>query len=304
MKARYHDRDGSVRATTDIAAARGDELAAELLPAVWQSKWATCQAAITRLGHDLLDLDLDLVVVVGDDQGEVFDLGNNPAISIYYGDELTVEGPTEGQLPGAARAQLVKILSALGNDGSTYKSTSTPPTHHFEPRRSGFRLATRTGSQPADRSAAFSWVLSRLLDHATVPTIPILVNTYFPPNQPTAARCFDLGTALRAAIDKLPGDRRVAVVASGGLSHFVVNEALDDAVVAAMQTGDTGVLRALSEELLQEGNSEIKSWITAIGAGAGLHCEWFEYVRGYRTLAGTGVGLAFGLWTAHDGKDG
>jgi 3-O-methylgallate 3,4-dioxygenase len=306
MKARYHDRDGIVRASTDIAAARGDELAAELSPAVWQSKWATCQAASARLGHDLLALDLDLVVVVGDDQGEVFDLGNNPAISIYYGDELTVAEPDpDASFLGAARAQLVKILSALGNDGSTYK-VDADAAHCIISSLvgQGFDIAT-SNRLPAGRSFghAFSWVLSRLLDHATVPTIPILVNTYFPPNQPTAARCLDLGTALRAAIDALPGDRRVAVVASGGLSHFVINEALDDAVVSAMQTGDTAVLRALPEELLQEGNSEIKNWITTIGAGAGMRCEWFEYVRGYRTLAGTGVGLAFGLWTAHDEEE-
>ena len=135
------------------------------------------------------------------------------------------------------------------------------------------------------------------MDHTRCRRSRSCCNTYFPPNQPTAARCFDLGRALRVAVDALPGDRRVAIVASGGLSHFVVNEALDDAVVAAMRTGDAGVLRTLPEELLQEGSSEIKNWITAVGAADGLQCEWFEYVRGYRTLAGTGVGLAFGLWT-------
>jgi catalytic LigB subunit of aromatic ring-opening dioxygenase len=230
----------------------------------------------------------------------VFDLGNNPAISIFYGDELTVARPDPpASFQGAARAQLSKILSALGNDGSTYK-VDGDAAHSIISSLvgEGFDLAT-SNHLPAGRSFghAFSWVLTRLLDHTTVPTIPILVNTYFPPNQPTAARCFDLGTALRAAIDNLPGDRRVAVVGSGGLSHFVVNEALDDAVVSAMQTGDAGVLRALPEELLQEGNSEIKNWITAVAAADGLRSEWFEYVRGYRTLAGTGVGLAFGLWT-------
>jgi 3-O-methylgallate 3,4-dioxygenase len=300
MASRYHDRDGTVRATTDIAAVRGDELAAEMSPDVWRSKWAKCQAAITRLGHDLLALELDLVVVVGDDQGEVFDLANNPAISIYYGDELTVAQPDPpASLQGAARTKLGEILRALGNDGSTYK-VDVDAAHHIISSLvgQGFDLAT-SNRLPDGRSFghAFSWVLTRLLDHTTVPTIPILVNTYFPPNQPTAARCFDLGTALRAAIDTLPGDRRVAVVGSGGLSHFVVNEALDDAVVAAMQTGDAGVLRALPEALLQEGNSEIKNWIIAVASADGLRCEWFEYVRGYRTLAGTGVGLAFGLWT-------
>jgi hypothetical protein len=302
MVARYHDRDGVVRPTSDIATARGDELAEHQSTEVWRQKWEACQAAIARLGRDLLALNLDLVIIVGDDQGEVYDLGNNPAIALYYGDELTVAKPNPpASFEGEARVRLSKILNALGNDGSTYK-VDVDAAHGIIASlvSQGFDIAA-SNRLPAGRSFghAFSWVLSRLMDHTTVATVPILLNTYFPPNQPTAARCFALGRALRLAIDALPDDRRVAVVGSGGLSHFVINEALDDAVVTAMRTGDADALRTLPEELLQEGSSEIKNWITAIGAADGLHCEWFEYVRGYRTLAGTGVGLAFGLWTTN-----
>lgn len=306
MAARYHDRDGAVRATTTIAASRGDELADHQSTDVWRQKWEACQAAIARLGQDLVALDLDLVIVVGDDQGEVFDLGNNPAIAIYYGDELTVAEPNPpASIEGPAREQFTRILSALGNDGSSYRVDATAATEIIRCLvAQGFDPAT-SNRLPVGRSFghAFSWVLTRLLDHTSIPTIPIALNTYYPPNQPTAARCFDLGRALRIAVDALPGDRRVAIVASGGLSHFVVNEALDDTVVAAMRTGEAGVLRALPEGLLQEGSSEIKNWITAVGAADGLQCRWFEYVRGYRTLAGTGVGLAFGLWTTDNEED-
>ena len=306
MTASYHDRDGAVRKTTTIAESRGDELVEHQSAVVWREKWETCQAAIARLGQDLVALDLDLVVIIGDDQGEVFDLGNNPAIAIYYGNELTVATPNvPARIDGPAREQLTKILNALGNDGSTYQVDAAAASELIRSLVSqGFDPAT-SNRLPDGRAFghAFSWVLTRLLDHTTIPTVTVALNTYYPPNQPTAARCVDLGGALRNAIDSLPGDKRVAIVASGGLSHFVVNEALDDAVVAAMRTGDRDVLRTLPEELLQEGSSEIKNWITAVGAADGLPCKWFEYVRGYRTLAGTGVGLAFGLWTADDRED-
>ena len=98
-------------------------------------------------------LDLDLVVVVGDDQGEVFDLGNNPAISIYYGDELTVAEPIPAaSFQGAARDQFVKILRALGNDGSTYK-VDVDAAHHIIASLvgEGFDLAT-SNRLPAGRS--------------------------------------------------------------------------------------------------------------------------------------------------------
>jgi len=46
-----------------------------------------------------------------------------------------------------------------------------------------------------------------------VPLIPILVNTYYPPNQPTAKRCFDFGRAVTRAVKSWQGKERVAVVA-------------------------------------------------------------------------------------------
>ena len=70
--------------------------------------------------------------------------------------------------------------------------------------------------------------------------------------------------------DKRPkwGDQRVVIIASGGLTHFVVNESFDHTVLAAMQTGDARALTSLPEEMFQSGTSEIKNWITVAGAMA------------------------------------
>lgn len=57
-----------------------------------------------------------------------------------------------------------------------------------------------------------------VLDGMDVPVVPVVLNMFAPP-LPTLRRCAALGRALRAAVEALPGDRRVAVVASGGLSH-------------------------------------------------------------------------------------
>jgi 2,3-dihydroxyphenylpropionate 1,2-dioxygenase len=51
-----------------------------------------------------------------------------------------------------------------------------------------------------------------------VPIVPLVVNVFAPP-LPTFRRCLELGSALGAAIGQLPGERRVAIIASGGLSH-------------------------------------------------------------------------------------
>lgn len=69
--------------------------------------------------------------------------------------------------------------------------------------------------------------LSVLLPHDQhgwpLPIIPLQVGVLqFP--MPTARRCFELGKALRRAIESYPEDLRVVIVATGGLSHQVHGE--------------------------------------------------------------------------------
>lgn len=61
-----------------------------------------------------------------------------------------------------------------------------------------------------------SHAIQYLLDD--VPVIPLVVNVFAQP-LPTLARCVELGENLAAAIRGTGGDRRVVVIASGGLSH-------------------------------------------------------------------------------------
>ncbi|MBO0825634.1 MAG: extradiol ring-cleavage dioxygenase, partial [Actinobacteria bacterium] len=114
---------------------------------------------------------------------------------------------------------------------------------------------------------------------------------------PTAARCYALGEAIRGAVASWPEQLRVGIVASGGLSHFVVDEELDRAVLDAIQRKDGVALGTIPEAKLQSGSSEIKNWIVAAGALRDLAFSVIDYVPGYRSAAGTGCGMAFGRWT-------
>jgi hypothetical protein len=86
-------------------------------------------------------------------------------------------------------------------------------------------------------------------------------------------------------------------VASGGLSHFTVDEALDRGVVEALLKGDTAALSRVPVEALNSGSSEIRNWLVLGGAIAGRRNRWIEYQPLYRTPAGTGIGVGFGTWT-------
>lgn len=78
----------------------------------------------------------------------------------------------------------------------------------------------------------FAFTMSMKVDHGhtqavyflnselDIPVVPIAVNTAAPP-LPTMDRCFQVGEVLRKAIESWDADKKVAVVASGGLSHWV-----------------------------------------------------------------------------------
>ena len=95
---------------------------------------------------------------------------------------------------------------------------------------------------------AFSFIHRRYLQGIDLPVIPVIVNTFDPPNQPTPRRCIQLGAALRELIAAYPQELRVGVLASGGLSHFVVDEELDHDIIDAIRRKDTRLARRARPE--------------------------------------------------------
>lgn len=63
-----------------------------------------------------------------------------------------------------------------------------------------------------------SHAIQYLLAGLDVPVVPLVVNVFAAP-LPSLRRCVALGKALRRAIDAADRSRRIAVIASGGLSH-------------------------------------------------------------------------------------
>ncbi len=68
--------------------------------------------------------------------------------------------------------------------------------------------------------------------------VPMMISRYLP-NQPSPRRAHELGGALRRAIDDWDSRKRVAIMASGGLSHQILDEPLDRMVVKALTESDT-----------------------------------------------------------------
>jgi aromatic ring-opening dioxygenase catalytic subunit (LigB family) len=171
----------------------------------------------------------------------------------------------------------------------------------------GRRYPTGKGELEYERETApheqglphgMSFVVKRLYDNDPRPILPVFQNTCYPPNQPTPRRCFAVGQAIAAAIREWNEPASVALIASGGLSHFVVDEELDRALLDALERKDADALRALPRHRLHSAASEVLNWVTLGGAmhETPLKMERLDYVPVYRTPAGTGGGWAFARW--------
>jgi hypothetical protein len=127
--------------------------------------------------------------------------------------------------------------------------------------------------------------------------VPFMINTFFPPNQPTPRRCYAVGQALRRAIEAWDRDVTVGIVASGGLSHTIIDEEIDRMTVDAILEKDAAALTSLPRERLNLGTSEIRNWITVAGAMEPMTPQLIgDYIPAYRSPAGTGCGMAFAYW--------
>jgi OH-DDVA oxygenase/3-O-methylgallate 3,4-dioxygenase len=146
---------------------------------------------------------------------------------------------------------------------------------------------------------AVGFIYRRILKDKPIPLVPVLLNTYYPPNQAKPGRCFEFGRSIGRAIRAWDGGKRVAVCASGGLSHFVVDEEWDQKMIDALLKQDVETIANEPNIMFRSGTSETKNWITAAGAvsDTGLQMKMLDYVPCYRTPAGTGSGMGFATWT-------
>ena len=272
------------------------DIGAHLTPEAFTDKHRRGLAQVERLGTLIRHARLDALVVVGDDQKELYGDDNMPSILLYRGG--TIRNVPLKQHPGPDWARRASARYFEPEQPREYPVDTALAEHLIGQLMEDFDLAC------ADRVAeghgeghAFGFVHNRLLPGEPIPVVPVFLNTYYPPNQPTPARCYRLGQALRLAVERYPKDARIGVVASGGLSHFTVDEDLDGRVVRALREKDARALASLPREQLRSGSSEIRNWICLAGAVEHLRLNQLEYIPAYRTPAGTGTGLCFADWS-------
>lgn len=264
--------------------------------------------AVDRLSEVFAAAKPDVVIIFGNDQGEMFLDDIKPAFTIMGAAEFENMPRTEdqkgrlppgialsdhGHLPDAARVTLpghpalAAYLAAHAVDND-FDVAFSKRQYRPDPSR----------AQTAGMPHAYGFIYKQLFRDCDTPHVPIDSNTFFPPNQPRVSRCYSFGKMIGNAIRGWDEDARVCVIASGGLSHFVVDEDFDRDIMAAMEQNDFDHLLSYHEGYYQAGSSEVKSWIAAGGAmqGSGLSGHIVDYQALYRTPGGTGSSAAFMYW--------
>jgi 2,3-dihydroxyphenylpropionate 1,2-dioxygenase len=133
------------------------------------------------------------------------------------------------------------------------------------------------------------------------PLIPLFVNTWVAP-QPTPRRCHALGAALARAV--AASDARVALLATGGLSHFPgrpkigqIDVDFDRPLLDTLARGEGRKLTEYSvAQLADVGNEEFLNWMVALGAaGDATATVYYEPDR-------VATGIGFAVWHVGAGR--
>ncbi len=272
-----------------------------------QQQVSKVMGGFDEVKNRLKEAAVDALIVIGSDHGKTFLLDNMPSFCIAVGAQC--EGWGDAGVP----LYNVKVHEELA--------------HYLlgEVMESGFDLAFSAEMQ---LDHGFMSPLHFIMPEMDIPIVPLFQNCSASP-MPSLKRCYQLGQALRKAIDKRPKAERIAILATGGLSHTVptlnefmfrskreadpdmerrklakiqefvdkglgkVNESFDRRVLELMVEGKHQVLTDYTPEQIESeggnGAQEIRNWITLLGALPERKVEVLVYEPVEKWLTGIGI---------------
>jgi protocatechuate 4,5-dioxygenase beta chain len=265
-------------------------------PAIVEGHIKKIEAALAVLREQLRAYRPDALIMIGDDQGDMFDDVNNPTFSIYTGEE-PLWGRSARDAFGTPSEERTKI---------SFRPHAELARHLLKGLvKRGFDVANIGRFDPRGNPArGVSHMVSNLVPEVDpgleIPLVCVFINEYYPP-LPSAARCADLGRAIADAMGDRP--ERVAIYASGGLSHQPgmynagwIDEPLDRWILERLARNDLEALQHLftfDSDTMRSGTGEVRAWISA-AAAMNRPATVVEYTAAHCTQTGCG----FVYWPA------
>ena len=268
---------------------------------------STVMRGFEQVRQRLKAAEPDALIVIGSDHGRTFMLDNMPSFCIGVGTEC--EGWGDAGVPNYT----VKVHQDLA-------------CHLLkEAMNAGFDLSF---SAEMRLDHGFMCPLHFILPQMDLPIVPLFVNCTARP-MPTLQRCSELGSVLRSALDQRPKQERVAILATGGLSHTVptldeflyrrkresdptmeqrklakikefserglgrINEQFDRDVLDKLVRGRRDELTNLTTEQIEQqagnGAQELRNWVALLGALPDRKAEVLVYEPVAKWLTGIAI---------------
>lgn len=241
--------------------------------------WLT--AGYDKLGGRFKALNVDVLVVQSNDHWVNFFLNNVPAFCVGIGAEH--DGPPEPFMKPVFPHETIPGHAGLGRHilDEAFAAEFDPAYSHRLKLDHGMCVPIwRMGLDPLP---------------AVVPILTNLVEKPFP----SPKRCIKWGRMVRSAIESYPEDIRVAVLATGGLSHSIgettmgwIDEPFDHACIDLFKTASDEEIAPRLEELMDasgNGGAELRNWLIAHAAAGSQGFDLIDYAPMPDMLIGCGL---------------
>lgn len=244
--------------------------------------------AYQELGRRLTAANPDVLVVIAPDHWSNFFLDNLPSVCIGVGAEN--DGPPEAWMKDYPHRTI------QGHPDFAFHLLKSSLENSFEPAIS-HRLKLDHG---------FCIPLWKMGLGKLPRIVPIVINSIEPP-LPSISRCLEWGRLLKKAITSYEKDIRVAILATGGLSHSIgektmgaIDQVLDEECIRLFSSSEEKLLKFLEKKLPSAGNGteEIRNWLVAHGAAGGRGFELVDYLP----VPAVYVGCGYAAWRPGPGR--
>jgi len=215
--------------------------------------------AMRQLGKVLDETKPDVIIFLGSDHLDTFSVTCVPTFAIICGQRVIADHVGHHYDLPNHREMAEDLLDKLIHKG--------------------FDIAY---SEDAVLGHTFATPFEYLIEKRNIPVIPFFTNVYLPP-LPTPQRCAALGKAVAEIIKGRK--ERVAVIASGGMSHYPGTTKypnpeydFDYWMIGEFERGNINALLDLTPTQLDEsGNTEMLNWAEMFGMIGGVPGELLQY---------------------------
>lgn len=227
------------------------------------------------------DVKPDAAVVIYNDHGLNFFLDAMPTFALGAADQYTSEDEGWGLPPQAPFKGDAKLSWHIGESLV----------------EDAFDITT-CQSMKVDHSFIIPMQLLFGEQAHSIPAVPVHVNTVQHPI-PSPARCYALGEAIGKAVESYPGDAKVVVVGTGGLSHQLdgeragfINKTFDTMCMEKLVSDPASLTRMTVHELVREAGAQGAEFLMWLAMRGALRGRVRELARNYHIpISNTAAGM-------------